>query len=122
MWANIATSTGLGPPPTALVVREMAEADWDCPNCVGSVLRQWLYRGGEPELLPLHDRADTDVGELRGQFYERGMVAFHVAPDRRRVLFTFGVGPRYGRGLILRVEGQGSDGRLIPSEGPQWRS
>jgi hypothetical protein len=122
VWADIADGSEFGPPPIALVVREMAEADWDGPHCAGEVRRQWLYRGGEPEPVPPQGESGADVGARRGMFYERGTVAFHVAPDRRRVLFTFTLGPRFGRGLILGVEGQGAGGRLCPGPGPQWKS
>ena len=51
-------------------------------------------------------------------FWDRGWFCFHIAPDRKRVVITYVVGPRYARGLVLKVEGQGESGndrgRLIP--------
>lgn len=32
-------------------------------------------------------------------------------PDRKRLVVNFGFGPRYGRGYIYRVIGQGTRGR-----------
>jgi hypothetical protein len=120
LWADIAGGGQFGPPPTALVVREMGQADWKRAYCRGDVRRQWVYRGSSPE--PVAPEAEPDLGEGRGMYYERGVVDFHVASDRRRVLFTFTVGPRFGRGLIFGVEGQGAGGRLSPGAGPVWKS
>jgi hypothetical protein len=64
----------------------------------------------------------VDIGEQRGMFYERGVVEFFIDTDRKRVLFTYTLGPRYGRGMIFRVVGQGTTGRLTPCAGPAWIS
>lgn len=111
-----------GPPPNSLLISQMSDADWEQVRCRGDIRRQWTYQGSEPEPLTRAAGDDTDLGERRGMFYERGAVAFCIDSDRKRVLFTFTLGPRYGRGLIFGVVGQGAKGRLGPSPGPMWVS
>lgn len=36
------------------------------------------------------------------------------------MLFTYTIGPRYGRGMIFEVVGQGAHGRMIPCTGSAW--
>ena len=103
-----------GPAPTALVIKEMGEPDWEAVRCQGDVHRLWCYRGGTPEVLPVEPESETGVGEQRGMFYERGEVQFHISSDRKRVLFTYVLGPRNGRGMEFAVQGQGRQGKLVP--------
>jgi hypothetical protein len=110
-----------GPPSTAFLISEMPEADWEHIRCHGDAHRQWTYKGGDPEPAPCVVY-DTDLGEQRGMFYERGVVEFFIDTDRKRVLFTYTLGPRYGRGMIFGVVGQGTKGRLTPCAGPAWVS
>ena len=67
------------------------------------------------------EESDIDVGEQCGMFYERGVVAFCIDSDRKRLVFTYTLGPRYGRGMTLGVIGQGAKGRLS-SRGISWVS
>jgi hypothetical protein len=103
-----------GPPPNALLITETRDADWEHARCLGNPIRYWMYQGGEPECVPTVE-VDTNPGQRQGMFYERGEVVFCIAADRNRVLFTYILGPRYGRGMILDVVGQGADGRLASS-------
>jgi hypothetical protein len=110
-----------GPAPEALLVRESAEADWGQVRCCGPARRQWTFRGGPPEQLVGGVPEAADLGERRGMFYRRGLVEFCVATDRQQVLLTYTLGPRYGRGVVLAVSGQGASGRLTPG-GVSWKS
>lgn len=112
----------LGPAPDVLLVYEASEADWERVRCRYGVRRRWSFRGGQPELLSGEASAANDLGERRGMFYERGRVEFCVAADRARVLLTYTLGPRYGRGAIFDVVGQGTRGRLAPGAGESWVS
>jgi hypothetical protein len=111
--------------PDFLVVRESGHADWDDPSCKPPVLREWVYDGrrfaAQPPSSFLEPLAQPP---RRGMFWDRGWFCFHIAPDRERVLITYVVGPRYGRGYVLRVEGQGPEqGRLVPDpEANSWIS
>jgi hypothetical protein len=114
-------SMGHGPPPAALLVSEAREGDWQTASCRSEAVRHWIYRGREPEPLLLAG-AEPDPGQRRGMFYERGLVAFCVAADRKQVLFTFVLGPLFGEGMVFDVVGQGAQGRLSRSAGPSWIS
>ncbi len=120
LWTRaLRQGTGrFGPPPSALVIIEMRSADWENATFRGEARRQWVYQGGEPE--PVAEL--TGGGEVRGMFYERGTIAFRIDGNRKRVLLTYVLGPRYGMGAILRVVGQGAKGRLAAGEGPGWIS
>lgn len=111
-----------GPAPSQFLIKEMCEADWESMRCKGEEHRKWRYSGGSPEHLPAEDETRESLGEQRGMFYEKGEIRFHVAPDRKRVLLTYTLGPRYGRGMALAVQGQGAKGKLVPSGGPGWVS
>lgn len=102
--------------PDRFVVDEMSHADWDTAFCSGQVSRTWTHdseglKAGQTE----------EPAECRGMFFKVGLVRFHIAADRKRVLFEYRVGPRYGRGFTYRVVGQGKLGRLMP-DGTMWVS
>ncbi len=110
-----------GPPPTAFCISEMAGGDWEHVRCRGDACRRWLYQGDEPE--PASDAVDeAEIVRQAGMFYERGGVEFFIDSDRKRVLFTYTLGPRYGLGMTFGVTGQGTGGNLTPCAGPAWVS
>jgi hypothetical protein len=112
-----------GPAPTAFIVSEMRDADWEeHPRCRGDAHRQWTFQGGKPETLDRAAGSQIDLGKRRGMFYERGGVWFCIDTDRRRVLFTYTLGPRYGRGMIFDVVGQGAKGKFRPGGRFVWCS
>ena len=124
IWKR-ATREGLGnfgPALASLLISEMTEADWGTMNCCGAARRCWSYSGDKPVPVEPVEAADPRVGQQRGMFYERGIVQFHVAPDRKRVLFSYILGPRFGQGMAFKVHGQGAKGKLIPDEGTVWKS
>jgi hypothetical protein len=111
--ANKEGAGRFGPAPSDLLISEMHDADWEESRCRGNPDRQWTYQGGQ-SLSPAEVSA-IDVGERRGMFYERGVVAFCIDSDRKRLVFSYILGPRYGRGMTFVVIGQGAKGRLSPS-------
>ena len=111
-----------GPAPTTLLISEMRDADWENARCRGDAHRQWTYQGGQPELVPLAEDGAVDVGEQRGMVYERAAVTFCIDCDRKRIVFNYTLGPRYGRGMVFAVIGQGAKGRLSPTGGTMWVS
>jgi hypothetical protein len=110
-----------GPPPTPFFLSETVDGDWQLVRCSGAVRRQWLYQDDGPEPIA-HASDDMDHGERPGMFYGRGIVTFFIDCDRKRVLFTYTLGPRYSRGMIFHVVGQGARGRLTPGAGTGWVS
>jgi hypothetical protein len=111
-----------GPAPKCLVISEMLEADWEESRCRGVANRQWTYQGGHPKLLSPCEGNATEFGEQRGMFYELGVVTFCIDADRKRLVFSYTLGPRYGRAMTFTVIGQGKNGRLAPADGRLWVS
>lgn len=110
----------LGAPPTSLRVYEFAQADWDGPHCRGKANRAWQY--DETAGLQPSEVIDEQQPTIQGAMYDVGVVRFHIATSRKQVLFEYVLGPRYGRGHIFDVEGQGSRGELKRSMNRQWVS
>jgi len=104
------------------LISETLDADWEESRCRGNAHRRWTYQSGQPEPLLCVEEGDVDLGEQRGMFYERGAVTFCIDTDRKRVVFTYTLGPRYGRGMTFGVIGQGTKGRLSPTGGTMWIS
>jgi len=103
-----------GVPPDYLLVQQCREADGNKAHCLSPVLHPWRYEEtGLAELSPLEAQPEAPV-TIRGMFYTVGVVRFHIAEKRDRVTFEFVLGPRYGRGRVWQVRGQGATGKLIP--------
>jgi hypothetical protein len=96
------TTELFGPPPRHFVIREYADADWSELVCGGPALREWLYDGTR-----LEERSPTDaelhIWQAQKAFYPYGVVRLHIRGDRKKIVFTYLLGPRYGRGLVFRV-------------------
>jgi hypothetical protein len=111
-----------GPPPGYLLIREHAEADWTEILCSGPVLRQWRYTGSTMEECPATDEM-LHVSQAQKAFYPYGLVQFHVSSDRKRIAYTYLMGPRYARGVVFRVreDVSGHSLELDPNVG-EWVS
>ncbi|HEX4128833.1 MAG TPA: hypothetical protein VHZ24_02235 [Pirellulales bacterium] len=96
-----------GQPPNTCFVSEYTDADWERAMNQGSVKRSWILKRGEP--IAESDTACNlgDDSEVDGVFFDKAFVTFHIATDRKRVVFVYFLGPRYARGRILAVQGQG---------------
>jgi hypothetical protein len=93
----------MGVPPEYLRVREHADADWTNMWCSGDVLRLTEFGDfGKRELVPPFPTDSVD--QPRGAYWKVGSVAYHIAPVETRAIFTFVVGPRYGRGFVLEYK------------------
>ena len=108
-------------PPDYLLVQQCQKANWNNAICLSPVLCTWRYsETGLRELSPLEAELETPV-RARGMFYTSGVVQFHIAEKRDRVIFMFVLGPRYGRGQVWLVQGQGAKGKLCPDpEAREW--
>jgi hypothetical protein len=96
-----------GPPPGYFLLQEKAEADWTEVLCRGRILRQWRYSGaafeeGSPTEVEL------DTSQAQKAFYPYGVIQFHILGDRRKVVFTYLMGPLYARGMVFCVRGKDS--------------
>ncbi len=101
-----------GPAPAEMLISEYRETrcSESAVRCCGGVLRHWQYRGESFEELaePLEE---PDCNPVRGMFYARASGAFNVSPDRKTVVLEYWFGPRYGRGFVYDVQGQGTFGK-----------
>jgi hypothetical protein len=99
--------------PEAVVVQECAAMNFEAAYPQPPVSRQWRYAGTgfeeePPGKLPEPTRTRDDDG-----FYRTGLVRFHITSDRKQVGFIVILGPLYGRGCVLKVQGQGKRARLV---------
>jgi hypothetical protein len=106
------------------VVSEYESGDPSTSRCYAPAKRRWHFRGGADFGLVGDDAAAAaSAGRPRGMFYDVGRVGFFVTEDRRLVVFEYILGPRYGRGLLFEVHGQGREARLGQSgRAPQWQA
>jgi hypothetical protein len=111
----------MGPPPDWLRVEELGGADWVAARCLGPVRRVWTFGPEGLHAQSGEEEAVAECGEARGVFWPVGLVRFHIAADRERLVFEYAVGPLYGSGMVLGVTGRGTSGRLCPA-GPEWVS
>jgi hypothetical protein len=109
------------PPLERLIVVQFADAELSVPCCTGAVLRVWRYDSaglvplpGEPP-KPIVVEREQRIQGRRCNLFLQGVVSFYISPDRKHVVFTFALGPLYGRGYTYAVSGQGKMGRLSPA-------
>jgi hypothetical protein len=104
--------------PDHMLVQQCDRVDVERALCIVPVRRTWsLDANGvrESGALPLPldvDGPSPSHAEAPGLFYRQARARFHLTSDRRRVVVTTVFGPRYGRGLVFSVHGQGRRGRL----------
>ena len=104
-----------GPASTSLLVGEYDKAvgDGSPPYCRGNVVRAWNFAGRE-----WNSEAAAELlrhnGSTHGMFYHTAMGGFCISADRKTVMIEYRFGPRYGRGFVFIVQGQGDTARLLP--------
>lgn len=121
-------------PMESLLVYQFTDADLASAWCRGEVLRKWRYAGttfepyrGEPPGSSVVKR-DREFIKFRHIYIHRpisnqGTVCFYISRDRKRVVFTYILGPLCGRGVVYGVMGQGRTGRFYNApEGGRWLS
>jgi len=120
----VSGGAAFGSAPNLFVVSEYEKGDPSKSRCFAPAKRRWHFRGGDD--FGLLDGDVTTVvsgGRPQGMFYDVGRVGFFITEDRRLVVFEYILGPRYARGILLEVEGQGRGARLNPSgEGVRWQA
>lgn len=92
-------------PPIYFRVNQWSELGSD--SC--RLVRQWIFNeeGIQPyvHIEPLPQNPGK-------HFYLVGSFNFDIFSDRKRVHLDFVVGPRYGRGIVYAVVGQGNRGKF----------
>lgn len=111
--------------PDHLLVQQCDRVDVERVLCLAPVRRTWaldangVREAGALPLTPGVDGPSPHHSAAPGLFYRQARARFHLTNDRRRVVITSVFGPRYGRGLVFDVHGQGRRGRLSPC-GAGW--
>lgn len=120
-----AMGTDLGSAPVALIISEYSDGHFRSATCRGFRKRQWKYTDNEqPVLIEPDDPGISQVLEVPGHmFFPVGEVRFSITADRKSLIFEYALGPRYGRGQVFHVYGQGKQGYLQPDENAlSWQS
>jgi hypothetical protein len=100
-----------GPAPDRFYIQQCADVDWEQIFCQPPILQVWSLEATSPPALVVAPSSSPDHA-VRGMFFRDGTVRFHIAGDRRRVAWNHFLGPRYGRGKVFRVHGQGQRATL----------
>ena len=104
-----------------LIIQECQRSEWRSAFVAPPIVRAWRYDGDQFEPLDPTESEATYCPEVRGIRYSIGLVRFAIVDDRRRVVFTYVLGPRYGRARVWQVKGQGGTGKLVPEpEAEEW--
>ena len=114
----------LGPASASLWVTQYSEAHAGASPyfCRGQPVRAWSYVGERWEEVPAVECV-ADDNAVHGMFYHKAIGRFHISEDRKTVIIEYTFGPRYGRGFVLAVKGQGKTAELVPkSDSIMWWS
>lgn len=108
-----------GPAPDYLVVSQYADvsstpSELRTATLLGPIVRTWRFDDAGPRLQAAPPAPTREPTTVRGMFHEVGRVTFAISADRKRVAFTFVVGPRYWRHWTFAVKGQGKRASLEP--------
>ena len=74
--------------------------------------RCWVYNGFEWREEEMLER--YPVNSVFGMFYIEVRGGFFISADRKKVVIEYRFGPRYGRGGVFVVHGQGTRATLLP--------
>ncbi|RYX82903.1 hypothetical protein EON83_17500 [bacterium] len=83
-------------------------------SLVSPLIKQWKF---DQSGVTIHNESHPDSRKrnpVRGMFYQEGVFNFGFTPDRKLLYTSYTLGPRYGRGQVFKVQGQGQGrgGRL----------
>ena len=101
-----------GPAHDRFYIQQYAGVQWEQLFCQPPVLRVWTFEGTTAPMLVPTPPYPTPDRTVRGMFFVDGVVQFHITDDRKRNVWNHWLGRRYGRGKVLRVQGQGHDAAL----------
>jgi hypothetical protein len=114
LWAQAQKegSGTFGPAPERFYIQQCAAIAWEQLFCRPPILRVWSFDTTAPPALVTTLPFAAPDRTVRGMFYVDGSIQFCIADDRRRVAWNHVLGPRYGRGKVFRVRGQGKTATL----------
>ena len=93
-----------GVPPRELRIYQAAEADWQHGFCKQPFIAGWRFAGG-PDVEPIapDDLPDYSI-KPSGMYWPIGQIDFIIDTQQKRALYTYVLGPRYGRGFKVTFE------------------
>jgi hypothetical protein len=93
-----------GVPPRELRIYQASHADWERGHCVRPFVAGWRFTGGpDIEDIASDDFPDYSV-KPPGMYWPVGQIDFIIDVAEKRALFTYVLGPRYGRGYKVTFE------------------
>lgn len=82
--------------------------------CRGGSSRSWNYAGRHWEEETSSVECVAEDNAVHGMFYHTALGRFYISEDRKTVIIEYTFGPRYGRGFVFLVKGQGKAAELLP--------
>lgn len=93
-----------GLPPTELRVYQAAQADWEHAMIRPPYISAWRsFSGVDVESIASDDLPDYSVFPT-GMYWPVGQISFSIDAEHKRAVFTYVLGPRYGRGYKTTFE------------------
>lgn len=93
-----------GVPPRELRIYQASHADWERGHCKPPFVAAWRFTGGpNVEDIESDDLPDFSVIPS-GMYWRVGQIVFLIDMEHKRAVFTFVLGPRYGRGYKITFE------------------
>ncbi len=103
--------------PDALRVEEHASADWDHPAIMGPLTDVWMLDDHGFRLASVLRREDHVAGPVRGDYYQFGLVRFHLDRIGKHAALSFQLGPQLAGELVYEIEGDGAEATLSATWG-----
>ncbi len=112
-----------GPASERMIISQYSGYSTEMPHCYGYLVKSWDYNGKSFELYDEPELDSCAEPAIQGMFYKQASGSFAVSENRRAGVITYVFGPRYGRGFLFDVIGQGEKGEIRMNPGStQWIS
>jgi hypothetical protein len=111
-----------GLPPRELRIYQATQADWERAMIKPPYVCAWRFVGGpDVEIIEPDDLPDYSVVPT-GMYWPVGTIDFCIDSEHKRAVFTYVLGPRYGRGYKVTFKDLETL-ELVPGmSGLRWRS
>jgi len=89
----------MGLPPKELRIYQASSADWDKAQCSRTYIDSWKFDGA------IITKTDEVIGSLandlkqNGMYWNIGTIMFWIDIQSKRAVYSYTLGPRYGRGF-----------------------